>query len=447
MTVAGGFRRRLIVMASGALVCLGSMTGLADEVDARPGLPDPLTLEAALSAIDPDHPLIATARAEESAAAAQRARAAAGDDMRLDLALEARRVEPYADSLYQDHDDSHAFVRLRKTLYDFGRTRQGVAAGEKLRRAREILVRHSEQQLRLDIMRRFFDVLLADLEAARANEAMSIAFVRLDNARKRFKLGELSDIEVLRLQTRYQSDLLERTRAEDRQRQTRAKLALALNRPEDLPSELETPELPGLKNPLPDYDVILKALYRNNLTLAALQLEHQSVVAAVEAAKARGRPDLYVQLQADAWRREIGLRRPFSAVLGLDVPLYRGDRTNAAVAEEKAALVRLDAEIRQTRFRLRQQLLEVWQSIETLQKQLHQARVQRDFRDLDLDRSRARYELEMDANLGDAMSLQSAARKFEAKTRFDLALARERLAQLVQNPAYSALQPSTETPP
>ena len=423
------------------------LAGFVGAALAGPDLPDPLTLDAALAAVDEEHPLIASARAEAASAAADQALAAARDDLNLDLAIEARRVESYEASPYRDHDDSHAFIRLRKTLYDFGRTREGIAAGEKLRRAREILVRHSKQRLRLDIMRRFFDVLLADLEAARANEAMSISFVRLDNAREKFKLGELSDIDVLRFENRYQSDLLERGRAEDRQRQTRARLALTLNRPDDLPSDVEAPELPGLKKALPDYDALLAELYRNNLTLAALRLERESLLAAVEAEKAEGRPDLYVQLQANAWRRETGFRRPFSAVLGLDMPLYRGDRTRAAVAGKKAALAQLDAEVRRTQFTLRQQLLETWQSIQTLQKQLHRAEVQRDFRDLDLDRARARYELEMDANLGDAMTLQSAARKFAAQTRFDLALARERLAQLTQNPAYSALQPSTETPP
>ncbi|HBS25535.1 MAG TPA: hypothetical protein DD827_00140 [Gammaproteobacteria bacterium] len=74
-------------------------------------------------------------------------------------------------------------------------------------------------------------------------------------------------------------------------------------------------------------------------------------------------------------------------------------------------------------------------------RQLEQAKIQKEFRDLNLDRSRARYELEMATNFGDAMTQQSAARLFSARTEYQLALAREQLAELTQNLAYSALAP------
>lgn len=415
---------------------------LTDAGAAETALPEPLTLEAALAAVDVNHPLVAEAEADRQAAQARRDMARAADDLAIDLSLQARRVEPDADSPYPDHDDSRAVLTLDKTLYDFGRTRAGIDAGERLLQARRIALQDRLQQLRLRIMRRYFDVILADLEAARANEAMSISFVRADNARDRLKLGEISDIDALALENTYQRDLLARERAEDRQRQTRALLALALNRPEALPEDLEMPALPGLKKPLPAFEALLKAVYRNNLTLRALEQERQSLTARIQASRADNRPNLYLRLQAAEYRRRTGLRDPLTTMLGIDLPLYRGGRTNAQVATEASALTRLQAVIRRHRYSLRQSLLEQWQAVQTLQRQLHQAEVQRDFRDLDLDRARARYDLEIDTNLGDAMTLQTAAKKFMAQTRFDLAMARERLAYLTQNPALSALKPA-----
>ncbi len=409
-------------------------------------MPEPLTLEAALNAVDDQHPSIATARAAEQLARAGEQQARAQDDARLALNLEARRVEPNTHSASQDRDDSRASLTLSKTLYDFGRTRQRVEASRQLVTARVQSSTLARQQLRRAIMRDYFAVLLADLEAARANEAMAIAFVRLDKLRDQHTLKMVSDIELLKQEDQYQSILLERTRAEAQQRQTRNQLALTLDHPGQLSANVLAPELPGLTTVLPDYAQLVDEARQGNAELAGLQAEMAALQARKQTARAERNPNLYLQLEAWDYQQEFGSRYPLVAMLGVDVPLYQGNRVNAAIAEQEADLQALRARYRARDYALQQELLGTWNQIKTLTLQLEQARIRNDYRERYLDRSRALYELEVVTDLGDAMTEQTAARQFADQTRFELALARETLVALTGNPAYSALTPPAQKP-
>ena len=60
-------------------------------------------------------------------------------------------------------------------------------------------------------MRSFFDVILADLQYARDNEAMAGAYIDADRARDRHELKRLSDVDLLQLEAAYQEALQLRT--------------------------------------------------------------------------------------------------------------------------------------------------------------------------------------------------------------------------------------------
>ncbi|HHJ20030.1 MAG TPA: TolC family protein [Gammaproteobacteria bacterium] len=409
-------------------------------------LPEPLTLDAALASVTPDHPAIAKAAAAQQLAIAYRDISAATNDLSLDLSLQARRIEPSEFATLQQRDDSRATLTLHKTLYDFGRTQHATQAGEQNIAATKDTLALAISQQKRTIMQRFFEVDLSDLFAAQVNEAMSVAFVRLDNSKERHKLGEISDIDLLKLENEYQQQLLNRKRAEDQQRQARTRLALALNRPGELSSEIEPAELPGNTSPLPDHDVLLEESIKNNLSLHSLKKQQQALDSQRNAAQAARRPELFIELQAAEYQREFSSRDPVTAILGLDIPLYQGNRVNAQISRREAQISQLKAQIRQSEFELRQDILDTWQNIQTLTAQLKQAEIRSDYRDLYLDRSRARYDLEINTDFGDAMVQQTAARWFSAKTRYDLALAREKLVELTGNPRYSALRKIIPSP-
>lgn len=109
----------------------------------------------------------------------------------------------------------------------------------------------------LEVMARFFDVLLADLSFASESEAMAVAYIQFDRAAVRRQLGQVSELRVLELETVYQDLLHRRAASEIAQQWTRALLAQALGQPEDVPSNLTEPTMPALPNEFPTPDTLL----------------------------------------------------------------------------------------------------------------------------------------------------------------------------------------------
>ncbi|WP_169338489.1 TolC family protein [Lamprocystis purpurea] len=135
---------------------------------------------------------------------------------------------------------------------------------------------------RLEIMERFFDVLLADLAYSSASEAMAVAYVQLDRARAREELGQTSPLRVSELDAVYEDILQERTVGELGQQWTRALLAQALGRPETLPRDLVTPMLPPQPAAPPPLDTLAAAAVGEpaadtaaDQQLERLELHHQ----------------------------------------------------------------------------------------------------------------------------------------------------------------------------
>jgi hypothetical protein len=81
---------------------------------------------------------------------------------------------------------------------------------------------------------------------------------------------------------------------------------------------------------------------------------------------------------------------------------------------------------------LRHATLELLLSIDLHQSKRQQADVLRHYRDLNLDRNRTLYEFEVKADLGDAMTMQTAARVEQMKADFNLVIAIATL-QMLQN--------------
>jgi len=111
----------------------------------------------------------------------------------------------------------------------------------------------------------------------------------------------------------------------------------------------------------------------------------------------------------------------------LQVPLYTGGATDAAVGQVQARLYRVQAEQQAVENEIRQTVLLLWQKLGLLRIQQEEAQAQLDYRELYLDRSRANYEMEVSTDLGDAMVRLSEAQLAKARTSFQLALTWEKL--------------------
>lgn len=394
-------------------------------------LPQPLTLEYALTLVDADHPSLQQAYAAQLAAQAHQLASEAQDDVSVSLEARARWVRPPATVGQDVLDDHKGSLFVRKSLYDFGRSgAQQQAAGSEVQ-AMDVRYQSQYEQRRLAIMRAFFDVLLADQENFRDNEALAVAYIELDRLRTRKELGQTSDIEVLEQERHYQAMRYQLLQSESRQRLARSTLANQLNRPGELPSELATPDFNHAAAPLPEYEQLLPLAQQHNPTLQALQLELDAAQRRVVSARSEKLPRLDAELEASSYSRELGSNDRWRAGITLSVPIYNGDRINAAVAREQAAVMRLQAALGQAQQELRQTLLDSWFALQQLVLQREQAKSELNYRELYLDRSRANYEMEVKADLGDAMVRLSDAQLALVKNDFDTALAREQLRVLL----------------
>lgn len=396
-------------------------------------LPQPLQLEYALSLIDADHPdLMAEKAAQEQLTATLQGIDAS---TALDISAEARArwVDPPTVDNGDVVEDHKLSLYVRKPLYDFGRTDALRQAAQQASLGREQYYQAVQDKRRIAIMQAFFDVLLSDMEYGRDNEALAVAYIALDRLRDRQELGQASDIAVLEKEAEYQRVRYQLAQSQTRQRATRARLAHLLNRPGMLPSELSKPRLDYAQRELPVYEVMLEQAMRANPEILALQSELMATHRRIDAARAEQRPRLDGELEASAYSRELGSYDRWRAGVTLQVPIYNGGRVDAAVAGERAQQYAVQARLEQARLDLRESVLELWLELQNLQLQRDRAYSEQDYRELYLDRSRANYEMEFTADLGDAMVRLSEAQLGLAQVDYQLAIAWERLNALTGN--------------
>lgn len=145
-----------------------------------------LTLAQALQAAEAPHPDIQIAEAERELAQADQAAVGARRDLSILAEGRLQRVKPANSDADYVSDNSVRFA-ARKNLFDFGRSDNAEGAARALLEARELSLADTRDQRRIDIMTRFFDVLIADYQFTADNEYMAVAFVTFDNARERFE--------------------------------------------------------------------------------------------------------------------------------------------------------------------------------------------------------------------------------------------------------------------
>lgn len=392
-------------------------------------LPQPLTLAQALILADDSHPELESARAGLALAEADIALAESRFGVRAFIDLTPQTVQPANEDGFTD--DSRARLLVAKPLYDFGRTAaQARAATANAGAAGERLA-DTRARRRLAVMNRFFDVVLADLRYAVDNEAMASAYVAFDRARDRHSLGQVSDIDLLEREHRFQEARSQRAQSLARQRTTRVQLALALNRPDAIPAEVAAPSVPAVwtREP-PEFGEVWPRVRAQHPVLQALRREVVAARETVAAERARKRPVLSGEAEAGYYARELASRDERRASLNLRVPLLHGGEDRALLTRAQAQLDERVARLAQTEQETHAQTWELLQEIEMLRTQREGAKVRSSYRDLYLDRARALYELEQQTDLGDAMIRNTEAAWLAAQIDYRLALAWARLAAL-----------------
>jgi outer membrane protein TolC len=393
-----------------------------------------LTLEEALAAVTAAHPDRRLAESELAVARADRDEVASRQDfsLYLDGALRTGH-RPWETGPHSGDwlPDNIGRIVARKPLLDFGRSSQAIAAADQEIAARQAALFNVESLRRIDIMARYFDVLLADMQYTADNEFMAVAYVSWDNAKDRFEVGQISQPELLQLEADYQ-DIRERRNASlQRMRSTRQKLAHAIYRPGELPTELAEPALEDNARPVPEYASLQPVVMARNPRVLELQAQIVAVDARLAAVRAERNPTLDAEVIGADYSRPSTTRDDLSAGLVFSIPLYQGGRVDSRIARELAQKERSVAELEKLRLDLADTLLATLQEIEWLRESSRPAADRQiEFRDWALERSRAEYELELKTNLGTSMAETQMAQLRRKQVEYRLALAFARLEAL-----------------
>ncbi len=388
----------------------------------------PLTLSETLATADAGHPDLAIAESDLAASLADRDLAGSRQDFNLFLDGSLRTgKQPGADW----EPDNIGRIVARKTLLDFGRTEQTLAAADQEVAARRATLFDTRAARRINLMARYFDVLLADQQYAADNEFLGVASVILDNARDRFTLGQITQPQFLELEAHFQ-DVRERRNASlQHLRGTRQKLADAMNRPGNLPVELVEPTLPGNEQAVAEYAALLPVIIGHNPALRGLDAQINASDARIAAIRAERRPTLDAEVLGAGYSRFSSTRDQVSAGLLFNVPLYQGGRIDARVAREQSLKARLLAQREKLKLGLNETVLDTLHEIEWLRSSSRPAAdKQIEYRDWALERSRAEYELEMKTSLGTSLAETQTALLRRKRVEYRLALALARLAAL-----------------
>lgn len=199
---------------------------------------------------------------------------AISDPLGLDEALESASRHPRVEA----SQELTSLLPRRQSLYlDCQRLafRSSSVADPDRNRPLETLIGSQDAQ-RLEIMERFFDVLLADLSFSTESEAMAVAYIQFDRASVRNELGQISPLRVLELESVYQEILHRRAAAEISQQLTRALLAQALGNPAALPRSLLEPTLSLPPETPPSLDEILAQASETSVVRALMQGRSQA---------------------------------------------------------------------------------------------------------------------------------------------------------------------------
>lgn len=399
-------------------------------------LPNPLTLQDVMQVPVQSHPLLANEQATLAKLQSQRQAQQAEDGLQLDL---VGRLA-WRDYASETEDFHLAALHAKQSLYDFDRNRNLVEGLARREEAQTVLFEQAGNELKLQLMQRYFNVLLADLQFRLENEAMAVAYIDMDKAKDELALQRISDVDYLALENAYQQILVKRSRAEYQQLQTRLALANLLGLPDARPDELKFPALESYAQRSLEkltLESLQASVLQHNPQLIALKMRQDAALLAVASEQAASKPDIALegwagQLSSYPEKREGN----WNIGLTLNMPLYDSGLRDAKVSQARADVSLLDAQVGLYAQQLRDQVADLYFQLKLLESEKQQKKVFADYAELYLDYSRALYENESKTDLGDSMVRLTEAHYDQVALQFKQALLWARLDSLMGKPVY-----------
>ena len=166
-----------------------------------------------------------------------------------------------------------------------------------------------------------------------------------------------------------------------------------------------------------------KETSEKNPQLSALRAKLAAAKNNIDYARASDNPVLSAGVNAYEHERVTSSSNNWEANITLDIPLWSGNKVDAAVAKAKAESYKIEAQLAQQELAIQQRVLELWLNLETLKVKHEEMQVAMNYAELDLDKTRALYELEVTSDLGYTMVRFSEAERKLVQTKFEIALA------------------------
>lgn len=364
-------------------------------------LPEPLTLESLMALPMTTSPQVQLQQAKQQQALALYEQQQAIDAFELNV-IGRLGWREFANETQENHQLA---LHLGKQLYDFGRQTALTQAQQQLANAEDQSGTRQQHQYQLQLMQAFFNVILSDYQYRVQNEAMAVAYVTLDKAKDRHALQQISDVNYLKLQNDYEKILLLRSKAEYEQRRTRSFLANLVGQPQQLSDKLVFPKLDTYtERTLPALETLQQQVLSNSLQLKALKLQLQAALSQLEGEEVANFP----VFRLDAWGGQLSSYEKryegnWRVDLSMQMPLVDGGLKSANVANQKAKIRQIQAQIKATEQALRDEVATLFFDLKLAEAERKQVQLQADYADLYLDFSRALYENESQTDLGDSM--------------------------------------------
>ncbi len=419
------FGRQSVVCAAVSLFLCPALV-LGEDERIIPPLPDPLTLSDALLIGTQSHPELVAAQNQVAAAEISSGKVDASYGVNAFVELQPRLSSRAAADSVDFQDDSRYGLVIRKRLTDFGRTEiRKEAAQSDIAASQARFVTRLDRH-RLEIMRSFFAVILADHAYRARNERLAIDYFRYSRmAERRDRFEQYSDLEVAKQEAAYRKAYVARHRADLERRQRRHALALKLGRPGELSSELVAPDLSAFRDrEIPEYGNIIDEAIASSSILKAHRAGVASAQAKVSVAEKLNSPVLSADFEAREYHdSSFSSRDRYRLNLKFIMPLFDGAQvrdTEVALAEN--ALAQKQAELLMAEYGIREAVLTLISDLLVNRAAIVAVEAEETYRSYYQDRSRAMYEMEMRSDLGDAQAAAAEAILEAARVDFEQAL-------------------------
>ncbi|MCY3743067.1 MAG: TolC family protein [Candidatus Poribacteria bacterium] len=240
------------------------------------------------------------------------------------------------------HHNLQATVSLTQPVFAWGRYYYGYQAAKLNYQAVQRDVETAYNQLRLDVSEVFYGVLIAQEFVRVAQQSVTLVEKQLGIAEAALRAGAATDFDVLRAKVQLANARSQLVRAENAIITAKNAYKTVLNIPlaEDVSVEgtLEIPE----KHQIPalDLNALIQQALKNRPEVLRTQLSEHAAHKQVDIAKTRRLPDLglFTNYQISQNERLTQMNRIWSVGLQINIPIFDGFATRAAVQQSESTL-------------------------------------------------------------------------------------------------------------